>query len=119
MLRGAAAFTVISRARFSSSVLSLHWDMVLDSCHLVRPGGNGLVTLQLLARSCSAAFRNWFSADIGKIDQDKLTKAETKKIAPLAFVIYFLLVPEAKNYLYEKGFDEAQVLRHARIDPSL
>jgi hypothetical protein len=46
-------------------------------------------------------------------------KAETKKIAPLASVIYFLLVPEAKNYLYEKGFDEAQVLRHARIDPSL
>ena len=27
--------------------------------------------------------------------------------APLAAVIYFLLVPEANNYLYEKGFDEA------------
>jgi hypothetical protein len=78
MPRDAAAFTVISRGRFLSSVLSLRWDMVLGSYRLVHPDGNGLVTLQLLARSCSAAFRNSFSADIGQIDQDELTKAETK-----------------------------------------
>ena len=34
-------------------------------------------------------------------------KAETKIDRATGFVIYFLLVPEAKNYLYEKGFDEA------------
>jgi hypothetical protein len=74
----AAAFTVTSRARFSFSVLLLHWDMELRCYRLGRPGGNGLVTLQLLARSCSARFRNSFSAGIGEEDQNELMKAETK-----------------------------------------
>jgi len=37
-----------------------------------RPGGNGLVTLQLSARSRSAPFRNSFSAGIGEMEQDEL-----------------------------------------------
>ena len=119
MRRDAAVFTVTSRARFSFSPLLLRWDTVSDCYRLDRPGGNGLATLQLLARWYSAPFRNSFSAGIDKKDQDKSSRLKRKKIAPLASVIYFLLVPEAKNYLYERGFDEAQVLRHAGIDPGL
>ena len=44
----------------------------LGSYPLGRPGGNGLVTLQLLARSCSAPFRNSTPAGIGEIDQSEL-----------------------------------------------
>jgi hypothetical protein len=40
----AAAFTAISPAPFSFSLLLLRWDTVLGSCRLVRPVGNGLVT---------------------------------------------------------------------------
>jgi hypothetical protein len=69
---GAAVFTVISRARFSFSLLLLRWDMDLGCYPLGQPGGNGLVTLQLLARSCSARFLNSFSAGIGEIDQNEL-----------------------------------------------
>jgi hypothetical protein len=74
----AAAFTVTSRARFSFSVLLLRWDMELGCYRLGRPGGNGLVTLQSLARSRSARFRNSFSAGIGEEDQNELMKVETE-----------------------------------------
>jgi hypothetical protein len=78
MPRGAAAYTVISRARFSFSLLLLRWDMELGCYGLGRPAGNGLVTLQSLARSCSVPFRNSFSAGIGEEDQNELMKAERK-----------------------------------------
>jgi hypothetical protein len=78
MPRDSAAFTVTSRARFSFSVPLLRWDMESGCYRLGRPAGNGLATLQLLARWYSALFGNSFSAGIDEKDQDKLGRLKRK-----------------------------------------
>jgi hypothetical protein len=78
MRRDAAVFTVTSQARFSFSPLLLRWGTVSGCYRLGRPGGNGLATLQLLARWYSGPFRNSFSAGIDKKDHDKSSRLKRK-----------------------------------------
>jgi hypothetical protein len=63
---------VVTRVYGHSMFAEFRWDMDLGCYPLGQPGGNGSVTLQLLARSCSARFLNSFSAGVGEIDQNEL-----------------------------------------------